>query len=234
MRSVLSVHCSCFSWRDMHKFASIYDMPSPLEHMPPAYLNKIEATINSAVEESIQPAPDELHERVDSEPSPVADCINTAVSFDSCWKTRGFNSNVGFGSAISAINKNVLDFVLFNRTCELCSRCPAERQEQHREYYDKCYDITHKANCRKNFSGPANLWSPRQLKLFGGDLLRNVSCVTQHLSRMRREILQPSPRHESLRLTSNPQRRMLGACLQALKKRLCAVKKNTKNLSHVQ
>ena len=167
MRFVLSVHCSGFSWRDMHKFASIYDMPSPLEHMQLAYLNKIEATINRAVKESIQPTADELDERVDSEPLPVADCINTAVSFDSCWKTRGVYSNVGFGSAISAINKNVLDFVLFNRTCELRSRWPAERQEQHREDYDKWY-ITHKANCRKNFSGSSQSMEPEAAKIIWG------------------------------------------------------------------
>ena len=35
MRLVLTVHCSGFSWRDLHKFATIFNMPAPLEHMPP-------------------------------------------------------------------------------------------------------------------------------------------------------------------------------------------------------
>ena len=39
MRSVLTVHRSGFSWRDLHKFATIFNIPAPLEHMPPHYLN---------------------------------------------------------------------------------------------------------------------------------------------------------------------------------------------------
>ena len=56
MRSVLSVHCSGFSWRDLHKFVTIFKMPAPLEDMPPQYLNKIEDVVKSAVEESMQGA----------------------------------------------------------------------------------------------------------------------------------------------------------------------------------
>ena len=47
MRSVLSVHCSGFSWRDLHKFATIFDMPAPLEQMPSHYFNKIEEVTKS-------------------------------------------------------------------------------------------------------------------------------------------------------------------------------------------
>ena len=105
MRSVLSVHCSGFSWRDIHKFATIFDMPPPLEHMPKPYLNKIENTVNAAAEASMQGAADELHLRVDSTPFPIPNCINISVSFDSSWKIRGFYSNMGFGTAISANTK---------------------------------------------------------------------------------------------------------------------------------
>ena len=35
MRSVLTVHCSGFSWRDLHKFATIFNMPTPPESAPP-------------------------------------------------------------------------------------------------------------------------------------------------------------------------------------------------------
>ena len=42
MRSVLSIHCTGFSRRDLHKFATIFDTLAPLEEMPAHYLNKIE------------------------------------------------------------------------------------------------------------------------------------------------------------------------------------------------
>ena len=137
MRSVLYVHCSGFSWRDIHKFATIFDMPPPLEHMPTTYLNKIEHTVKNAAEASMQGAADELHLRVDATPSPIPNCITTAVSYDSSWKTRGFYSNVGFGSAISASTKKVLDYVLLNRTCEKCNRWPIDRRNEHPEDYLK-------------------------------------------------------------------------------------------------
>lgn len=101
MRSVLVVHCSGFSWRDLHKFATIFDMPPPLAHMPPRYLTKIESTVKSACKYSMDAAAIELHQRVDAIPSVIPSCINIEVSFDSSWKTRGFYSNLGFDSAIS-------------------------------------------------------------------------------------------------------------------------------------
>ena len=128
MRSVVCVHYSGFSWRDMHIFATIFAMPPPLEHMPTPYLNKIEETVNFASEISMQGAADELHLRDDYIPSSISNCINTAVSFDSSWQTRGFLSNVGFGSAISAITKKVFDYVLLNRTCDKCNRWSKDRQ----------------------------------------------------------------------------------------------------------
>ena len=159
MRSVLSVHCSGFSWRDLHKFATIFDMPSPLEEMPPAYLKKIECIANIAVEESMQAAAEELHLKVHNTPSPISNCINTAVSFDSSWKTRGFYSNLGFGSAISATTKKVLDYVLFNRICEKCNRWSTERQNKSPEVYQKWYE-SHKDSCMRNFSGSSQSMEP--------------------------------------------------------------------------
>ena len=95
MRSVIAVHCSGFSWRDLHKFAIIFDMPPPLGEMPPRYLNKIERVVEVASQTSMNAAAEaELHLRVDAIPSPVTNCINIAVSFDSSWKTRGFYSNL--------------------------------------------------------------------------------------------------------------------------------------------
>ena len=46
MRSVLTVHCSGLSWRDLHKFATIFNMPAPLESMPPLYFNRIKVVVN--------------------------------------------------------------------------------------------------------------------------------------------------------------------------------------------
>lgn len=83
-------------------FAIIFDLPPPIEHMPIPYLNKIENSVIVVVEASMQGAADELHLRLDSVPSVVPSCINVAVSSDSSWKTWGFYSNMGFGSAISA------------------------------------------------------------------------------------------------------------------------------------
>ena len=78
MRSVLTVHCSGFSWRDLHKFATIFNMPTPLENTPPHYLNKIEDVIKLAAEESMQGAADEIHRDFNNTPSLVPDCINTS------------------------------------------------------------------------------------------------------------------------------------------------------------
>ena len=47
----------------------------------------------------------ELRNRVDVVPSCISHCINMAVSFDSSWKSRGFNPNVGFGTVINACTK---------------------------------------------------------------------------------------------------------------------------------
>ena len=110
MRSVLTVHCSGFSWRDLHKFATILNMPTPLENAPPHYLNKIEDVLKLTAEESMQGAADEIHRDFNTTPSSVPDCINTTVSFDSSWKTGGSYSNLGFGSAISALTKKLLDY----------------------------------------------------------------------------------------------------------------------------
>ena len=76
--------------RDLHKFSIVYDMQRPLEHMPAPYLNKIEATVSTTSEASMQSAADELHLRADAIMYPVQNYINTDVSFDSSWKTRGY------------------------------------------------------------------------------------------------------------------------------------------------
>ncbi|KAI6660130.1 hypothetical protein LOD99_10522 [Oopsacas minuta] len=138
MQFVPAVHCSGLSWRDLHKFATVFDI---------------------AVELSLQGAADELNLRVDSIPSPVPNCINTAVSFDSSWETREYYSNARFGSAISARTKKVLDYVLLNRTSEKCNRWSRQRQNEHPEQYIKWYN-THQLHCLKNHSRSSQSMEP--------------------------------------------------------------------------
>ena len=103
-----------------------FDKPEPIADMPAKYLNKIEAVVKSAVEESMQGAAGELHQADNTTPS-VPDCIDIPVSFDISWKIRGFLSNLGFGTAISASTKKILDHPQFNRICKKCSRWSATR-----------------------------------------------------------------------------------------------------------
>ena len=164
MSSVLSVHCSGFSWRELHKFATIIEMPPPLAHMPPRYLNKIERTVENASQTSMNAAAEELHLEVDAVPSAVANCINIAVSFNSSWKIRGFYSNLGFGSAISATTKKVLDHVLLNRICEKCNRWNDQRKQDNTEAYQQWYE-SHKSNSLKDNSGSSQSMEPEAAKI---------------------------------------------------------------------
>ena len=100
----------------------------------------------------MQGAAEYIHQNFNNTPSSVPDCINTAVSFDSSWKTRGFYSNLGFGSAISALTKKVLDYELLNRICEKCARWSDKRRDEQHDEYLKWFD-SHKANCRINHTG---------------------------------------------------------------------------------
>ncbi|KAI6658218.1 hypothetical protein LOD99_15487 [Oopsacas minuta] len=131
----------------------------------------------------MQGAADELHLRVDSIPSPVPNCTNTAVSFDSSSKTRGYYSNVGFGSAISASTKKVLAYVLLNRTCEKCNRWSRQRQNEHPEEYIKWYN-THQLHCLKNHSGSSQSMEPEAAKTNLGRSTLKRNCATTPSSEM--------------------------------------------------
>ena len=135
MFSVLTVHCSGFSWRDSHKFATIFGMLPSLSRIPQRFLNKIENIVKNACQMSMTAVADDLHLRADAVPSLVPNCINIAVSFDSSWKIRGFYSNVGFGSAISTTTKKVLSYVLLNCICEKCARWSEKRKDNNPEAY---------------------------------------------------------------------------------------------------
>ena len=115
MRSVLATHSTGMSWRDLHKIATIFDMPPTVQTMPSRYAIRLEGVTKSAVKISTLDAADRLHQRVDSESSPEPYAINVTIDFDSSWKTRGFYSNIGFGAAISTSTKKVLDYEILSR-----------------------------------------------------------------------------------------------------------------------
>ena len=115
-----------FSPRDMNEVTmrSVFDMPPPVQNMPSSYLNRLEVVTAAGVVTAMSDAAKQLHQRVDSEPSPEPKAINVTVSFDSSWKTRGFYSNTRFGAAIYTVTKKVLDYELLSRLCE--SKCSTE------------------------------------------------------------------------------------------------------------
>ena len=114
MRSALATHSTGMSWRNLHKIATIFDMPPPVQAMPSRYPISLEDVTKSAVKILMSEAADQLHKKVDSEPSPEPKAVNVPISFDSSWKTRGFYSNVGFSAAISTSSKKVLDYEILS------------------------------------------------------------------------------------------------------------------------
>ena len=173
MRLVLTVHCSGFSWRDLHKFATIFNMPTPLESGPPHYLNKIEDVIKQAAEGSMQGAADEIHRDFNTTPSSVPNCINTTVSFDSSWKTWGYYSNLGFGSAISVSTKKILDYELLNRICEKCAQLSDETSILTNT---RSGMILTKTTVESTTQDPANLWN--QLRIWSRSVEKRKLCYT--------------------------------------------------------
>ena len=234
MRSVLAVHCSGFSWRDLHKFATIFDMPPPLSQMPTRYLNKIESTVEKASKASMDDAADQLHMKVDAVPSAVDNCINIAVSFDSSWKTRGFYSNIGFGSAISASSKRVLDYVLLNRICEKCNRWNDKRKQANPEAYQQWYD-SHKSNCLKNYSGSSQSMEPEAAKIiWNRSIDKHHLCYSTFIGDGDSKSYQQVVSMDPYPLVPIHKEECLAHVSKRLKKSLCRIKKSTKAHSYIQ
>ena len=234
MRSVFAVHCSGFSWRDLHKFATIFDMPAPLAHMPPRYMNKIERTVELACQYSMDAAAKELHSKVDAIPSAVPNCINIAVSFDSSWKTRGFYSNLGFGSAISAATKKVLDYALLNRICEKCNRWSSKRQLDDPEAYQRWYE-SHKHNCLKNFSGSSQAMEPEAARIiWNRSIDKHQLCYSTFIGDGDSKSYQQVVTMDPYPLVSIHKEECLAHVSKRLKKTLCKIKKNTKARKYIQ
>ena len=201
---------------------------------PPQYRNKIEDVVKLAAEESMQGAAEYIHQNFSSTPSSVPDCINTAVSFDSSWKTRGFYPNLGFGSAISALTKKIIDYELLNRICEKCARWSDKRRDEHHGEYLKWFD-SHKANCKINHTGFSQSMEPAAAKLIWNrsvekHKLRYTTFIGEGDSKSFQQVCEMDP-YDGATIHKEE---CLAHVSKRLKKTLCKIKKNTKSQIYVQ
>ena len=234
MRSVLATHSTGMSWRDLHKIATIFDMPPPVQTIPARYATRLEAVAKSAVKISMSEAADQLHTKVDSEPSPEPKAVNVPISFDSSWKTRGFYSNIGFGAAISTSTNKVLDYEILSRICEKCSIWTEEKQKDKPSEYEKWLE-RHKPNCNRNYTGSSQAMEPEAAeRIWGHSLERNRlvysvfvgdgdSKAFQHVT-----TLNPYP------LVKVRKEECLTHVAKRLKKKLKKIKANTKTKTYIQ
>ena len=61
MRSVLATHATGMSWRDLHKIATIFDIPPPVQAIPSRYAIRLEDVTQNSVKISMSEAADQLH-----------------------------------------------------------------------------------------------------------------------------------------------------------------------------
>ena len=233
MRLQCALYLQCFSWRDLNKFSTIFDMPQPLADMPSRYLNKIENTVQLACQSSIKAVGEELHMKIDTIPSYVLNCINIAVCFYSSWKTRGFYSNLGFGSAISATTKKVVDYVLLNRICEKCNRFNEMRTQENPEEYKLWFD-SHRPNCKKNFSGSSQSMEYEAAKIIWSRSISKHQLCLHIYRRWGLQILSTCRYHDPYPLVPIHKEEFLEHVSKRVKKSLFRIKKNTKNKSYVR
>ena len=170
MRSVLATHSTGMSWRYLHKIATIFDMPPPVQAIPSRYATRLEAVTKSAVKISMSEVDDQLHKKIDSETSPEPKAVNVPISFDNSWKTRGFYSNIGFGAAIYTSTKKVLDYEILSRLCEKCSIWTEEKQKDKPSEYEK-YLERQKPNCNINYTGFSQAMEPEAAERIWGRTL---------------------------------------------------------------
>ena len=176
MRSVLTTHSTGMSWSDLHKIATVFDMPPPVQTMPSRYAIRLENVTKSAVKISMSEAAGHLHRKVDSEASPESKAVNVPISFDSSWKTRGFYSNMGFGAAISTSTNKVLDYEILSRLCEKCSIWTEDKQKDKPSEYEKWLE-RHKPNCNRNYTGSSQAMEPEAAEMIWGRSLEKNRLV---------------------------------------------------------
>ena len=220
--------------RDLHKFATVMDMPPPQVAMPPKYLSKIEETVQNASKISMSAASEELHMRIDAKPSPVRDCIKIAFSLDGSWKTRSFLSNVGFGSAISVDTKRVPDYVLLNRICEKYNRWSDQRKQDNPEDYQQWYE-SHKSNCLKNYDGTSQSMEPEAAKIiWARSVEKHKLCYSTFIGDADAKSHQQVVSIDPYPLVHIHKEECLAHVSKRIKKNLCKIKKNTKAHTYIQ
>ena len=234
MRSVLATHTTGMSWRDLHKIATIFDMPPPVQAMPPRYAIRLEAVTKSAVKVSMSEAANQLHKRIDSEPSPEPKAVNVPISFDSSWKTRGHYSNIGFGAAISTSTKKVLDYEILSRICEKCSIWTEEKQKDKPSEYEKWLE-RHKPNCNRNYTGSSQAMEPEAAeRIWGRSLERNRLVYSVFIGDGDSKAFQHVTSLNPYPLVKVRKEECLTHVAKRIKKKLKKIKRNTKKNTYIQ
>ena len=234
MRSVLATHSTGMSWRDLHKIATIFDMPPPVQAMPPRYAIRLETVTKSAVKVSMLEAANQLHKKVDSEPSPEPKAVNVPISFDSSWKTRGHYSNIGFGAAISTSTKKVLDYEILSRICEKCSIWTEEKQKDKPSEYEKWLE-RHKPNCNRNYTGSSQAMEPEAAeRIWGRSLERNRLVYSVFIGDGDSKAFQHVTSLNPYPLVKVRKEECLTHVAKRLKKSLKKIKRNTKKNTYIQ
>ena len=173
MRSILATHSTGMSWRDLHKIATVFDMPPPVQTMPSRYAIRLENVTKSEVKMSMSEAAGHLHRKVDSELSPEPKAVNVPISFDSSWKTSGFYSNMYFGAVISTSTNKVLDYWILSRLCKKCSIWTEDKQKDKPSEYEKWLE-RHKPNCSRDYTGSSQTMEPEAAeRIWGRSLEKN-------------------------------------------------------------
>ena len=234
MKSALATHSTGMSWRDLHKFATIFDMPPPVQSMPSQYAIRLEDVTKNAVNISMLDAANQLHKKVDSEPSPEPKAVNVTVSFYSSWKTRGFYSNIGFGAAISTSTKKVLDYEILSRLCKKCSIWTEEKQKDKSSEYAKSLE-RHKPNCNRNYTGSSQAMEPEAAeRIWGRSLEKNRLVYSVFVGDGDSKAFQRVTTLDPYPLVQVRKRECLTHFSKRLKKNLKKMKPNTKTTTYIQ
>ena len=234
MRSVLATHSTGMSWRDLHKIATVFDMPPPVQAIPSRYAIRLEDVTKSAVQVSMLEAADQLHRKVDSEPSPEPKAVNVTISFDSSWKTRGFYSNIGFGAAISTSTNKVLDYEVLSRLCEKCSIWTEEKQKDKSSEYEKWLE-RHEPNCNRNYTGSSQAMEPEAAeRIWGRSLEKNRLVYSVFVGDGDSKAFKHVTTLDPYPLVKVQKEECLTHVAKRLKKNLKKLKPNTKTKTYIQ
>lgn len=76
--------------------------------------------------------------------------LNSDVSFDGTWMTRGHKSHVGAAFVMDLYSGMVLDFEVLSNFCKSCVQYLKKKGQA---MYDEWYKTVHAGKCQSNFSG---------------------------------------------------------------------------------